>query len=159
MGSIPECFRNYPGTVRSRHPQYSFAAWGGAADAVVTDHGLDDPLGENSPLARVYDRDGDVLLLGVGHDSNTSLHLAEHRADFPRETTTSTAPILEDGLRVDVEITDIETSTDDFADVGAVFEREVGLVSGAVGDATARLASQRDLVDFAIEWFEENRSG
>jgi len=49
----------------------------------VTDHGLDDPR-ENSPLARVYDRDGDVLLLGVGHDSNTSLHLAEHRADFPR---------------------------------------------------------------------------
>jgi len=43
--------------------------------------------------------------------------------------------------------------------VGAVFEREVGLVSGAVGDATADSASQRDLVDFAIEWFEENRSG
>jgi len=157
MGAIPECFRTYPGTVRSRHPQFSFAAWGGAADAVVTEHGLDDPLGENSPLARVYDRDGDVLLLGVGHDSNTSLHLAEHRADFQKERTVSTAPILEDGHRVDVEISALETSTGDFDALGTAFEREVGLVSGAVGAATARLASQRALVDFAVEWFETNR--
>lgn len=49
----------------------------------MADHSLDDALGEGSPLARVYDLDGQVLLLGVGHDNNTSLHLAEYRAEFP----------------------------------------------------------------------------
>lgn len=158
MGAIPECFRNYPGVRRSTHPQFSFAAWGAGADAVVADHGLDYGLGENSPLARIYDRDGDVLQIGVGHDTNTSLHLAEHRAEYPKETTVSTAPLLEDGQRVDVELEDIETSTDDFEALGAEFERLDGFTEGTVGAATAKLASQRALVDFAVDWFEGNRS-
>ena len=157
MGAIPECFRNYPETIRSRHPAFSFAAWGAGAEAVVADHGLDDSHGEDSPLARVYDRNGDVLLLGVGHDSNTSFHLAEYRAEFPKETTVSSAPIVEDGRRVDVELEDIETSTHDFEELGAAFERRVGLTEGTVGAATAKLGSQRALVDFAVQWFETNR--
>jgi aminoglycoside 3-N-acetyltransferase len=39
-----------------------------------------------SPVARVEELDRDVLLLGVGHGSNSSMHLAEHRVpDPPRE--------------------------------------------------------------------------
>ncbi|USZ68984.1 AAC(3) family N-acetyltransferase [Halorussus salilacus] len=94
MGAIPECFRTYPGVVRSRHPTTSFAAWGADAGFVVGDHAYDDGLGERSPLARVYDLDGSVLLLGVGHDTNTSLHLAEHRADFEKTVVTQGAPVL-----------------------------------------------------------------
>lgn len=157
MGAIPECFRNYPGVRRSTHPQFSFAAWGDGADAVVADHGFDYGLGENSPLARIYDRDGDVLQIGVGHGTNTSFHLAEHRGEFPRETAVSTAPLLEDGQRVDVELEDIEMSSDDFEELGAAFEEQVGLTEGQVGAATTRLTSQRELVDFAVDWFEEAR--
>ena len=94
MGTIPECFRTYPEVVRSRHPTYSFAAWGADADFVVGDHGVGHGLGEESPLARVYDREGFVLLLGADHDSNTSLHLAEHRADYEKTVVTNGAPVL-----------------------------------------------------------------
>lgn len=157
VGAIPECFRNYPGVVRSGHPHNSFAAWGAGADAIVTEHELDYGLGENSPLAAIYDRDGDVLQIGVGHGTNTSLHLAEYRAEFPKEETVSTAPLLEDGKRVDVELVDIEQSSDDFEALGAAFEEQVGLTEGAVGAATAKRSSQRDLVDFAVDWFEASR--
>ena len=58
----------------------SFAAWGKHAEFVTDGHSLDNGLGETSPLARVYDLDGYVLLLGVDYDSNTSFHLAEYRA-------------------------------------------------------------------------------
>jgi aminoglycoside 3-N-acetyltransferase len=51
-------------------------------------------------LSRLYDLDGSVLLLGVDHDNNTSLHLAEYRADWPGKAyVTSGAAMLVDGER------------------------------------------------------------
>lgn len=141
LGAIPECFRTHPATLRSNHLEVSFAAWGADAEAIVSDHGLDYSLGEHSPLARVYDLDGAVLLLGVGHDSNISLHLAEYRADNPTETETNGGLILKDGQRVWTEYEDIQKDTEDFSELGADFEQCVGLTSGTVGAATAKLMS------------------
>lgn len=157
MGAIPECFRCYPDAVRSRHPEVSFAAWGSDARTIVEDHGYDFGLGENSPLAEVYDRDGDVLLLGVGHDTNTSLHLAEHRADIPKETAHTSAQVREDGRRVRVEYENLVIDTSDFPEVGRAFEEEVGAREGSVGAADATLLDQPALVEFAPDWFERNR--
>lgn len=157
MGAIAECFRTYPGTVRSRHPIYSFAAWGYDAEAIVSDHEFDYGLGDGSPLARVYDLDGKVLMLGTDYRTNTSLHLAEHRADVPLETSTTRVPVLEAGDRVHVEIETLETRTDDFVELGTAFEAQTDVHAGTVGAAEATLLDQRSLVEFARDWFETNR--
>ncbi|WP_135805667.1 aminoglycoside N(3)-acetyltransferase [Halorussus marinus] len=159
MGAIPESFRSSPGVVRSRHPIYSFAARGADADAVVADHAYDGGLGEKSPLAAVYDRGGSVLLLGVGHDSDTSLHLAEHRARFDQTVLSDGAPVLLDGERAWIEFERPDYDGGDFADLGRAFERDRpdAVARGRVGHAEARLLDQRPLVEYAVEWFERTR--
>ncbi len=159
MGAIPECFRNYPDVVRSRHPLYSFAAWGSDAEQVTGNHEYDDGLGESSPLARVYDRNGTVLQLGTTYETNTSLHLAEYRGEFEKETTTDGAPVLKDGEREWIEIEELAIEDEDFEQVGEAFERErpEAIARGKVGEAETVLLSQRELVDFASEWFGRNR--
>ena len=83
MGQVPELFRNWPGTLRSAHPAFSLAALGPNAPYLVADHALEEGSGDRSPLGKLYEIDGHILLLGVDHWNNTSLHLAEFRANYP----------------------------------------------------------------------------
>ncbi|MFC7096446.1 aminoglycoside N(3)-acetyltransferase [Halobaculum marinum] len=156
MGAIPECLRDYPGAIRSRHPTTSFAAWGADAEAVTADHAYDSPMGEASPLARLYDRD--ALIVRIGVDANTSLHLAEYRADYGGTPEANGGPVLVDGERRWVEFEEPE-SRDDFRDIEAAFEAEhpERVWRGTVGDAETTVCRMRPLVDFAVAWMERNR--
>ncbi len=160
MGVIAETFRKQRGTRRSAHPSVSFAARGPQAEFVTRDHRLDYGLGEGSPLARLYDLDAWVLLLGVGHDHNTSLHLAETRADFPgKRHVQAGAPLTVAGRREWVWFDDLDWDESDFAQLGADFARQTGLErTGPVGAGTARLLPQRALVDFGVRWLAASRA-
>ncbi|MFH1523941.1 MAG: AAC(3) family N-acetyltransferase, partial [Chloroflexota bacterium] len=72
MGIISETLRKYPNASRSIHPIQSFA--GINADEILATQRMVDPL---APLGALEQADGWVVLIGVDHTANTSIHYAE----------------------------------------------------------------------------------
>ena len=158
MGQVVECFRCHRSTMRSGHPLVSVVANGAAAEYLTADHDLSPSLGEGSPLARLYELDAKVLLLGVDHSNDTSLHLAEYRADWAtKRYTEEGAPMVVDGERRWVTYRDLGLLPDDFAAIGEAFSETGHERRGPVAGGTGRLARQRTLIDFAVGWMNENR--
>ncbi len=156
MGAIAELFRTLPDVLRSDHPTESVAARGPRAPLLTDGHELTSPSGERSPLARLYDLDAFVLLLGVGHASNSSMHLAEDRAEWPgKKVAACGVPMMVDGSRKWVVYEALDHDSDDFERAGASFSAQR---TGPVGCADALLFKQRDVVDFAVDWIERNRA-
>ncbi|GIE81355.1 AAC(3) family N-acetyltransferase [Actinoplanes philippinensis] len=157
VGGLAEHLRSQPGALRSRHPQTSFAALGPAAGEVVGVHDLDCHLGERSPLGTLYRLGATVLLLGVGMDKCTALHLAEYRLDRPVPTMEYSCFVAEDGRRVLTRFTAPRLNDSDFGAAGADLLRRPWAVSGPVGEAEAHLLPLAPAVDQAREWFAAHR--
>ncbi len=95
-----------------------------------------------------------MLLLGVGHANNTSLHLAEYRAGGATPITQG-APIVDEGVRVWQTYRDVDWNDEPFPEIGAAFDKTGLNRIGKVGSAESRLFPQRAAVDFASRWLQE----
>jgi aminoglycoside 3-N-acetyltransferase len=159
IGVVPELFRKQNGVVRSSHPHLSFAAWGKFARELVCNHSFHYALGEGSPLARLYELDGYILLLGAPRDSNTSLHLAEYRVpDSMKKPRRWDVCMLINGTRTWMYYEDIENDCGDFPDILMDYMKEdYPFREGKVGNAPCFLIPQPQLVDYGVEWMIKNR--
>jgi aminoglycoside 3-N-acetyltransferase len=72
MGILPELLRCHPQAQRSIHPILSFA--GINASPAISAQTLDEPL---APIRVLHELGGWVMLLGVNHTVNTSIHYGE----------------------------------------------------------------------------------
>lgn len=152
MGRIADAFYRYPNSIRSSHPHVSFSANGKLAQEIVGNHSLSYGLGEGSPLQKLYDLDAKVLLLGVGYDKCTSMHLAEAKQEY--KLIEKQGSKLESGW---TEFEEIVYDDSDFETIGMDFEKENHVVKGMVGQANCRVFSIRSVVDFANQWIFDHR--
>lgn len=157
MGAIAEALRTSDGAIRSDHPQSSFAAIGPAAELLMADHRLRCHLGESSPLAKLYDRHAQVLMLGVGYGYCTAMHLAEYRYTPQPPRQEYTCVVTTDGKRGWKTYKDVVLDDNDFEEIGKSLAENLPVREETVGRADCRLLPLRDIVDFAIEWMSSHR--
>ena len=118
---------------------------------------MDRPHGLDSPVGRVYDLDGRVLLLGVGQDSNTTIHLAENLAGV-RYRRNKYLTILKDGLPTHLAYLEIDHCCQNFALVDGWLDESQLQKRGVVGHAEARLMHSRDIVSVVTGYLRRNET-
>ncbi|WAS99455.1 aminoglycoside 3-N-acetyltransferase [Nannocystis punicea] len=158
FGVLAEFFRGHPKVRCSANVGMRMGAAGALAEFLTRDHAPNYGLGEGSPLARLCEVGGKVLLVGSDLDQVTLLHYAEALAPIPdKRVARVRVPVLRDGARVwlDVEEFDSMNGIKDWPDrlFGAIVERflAAGLArSGPIGAAASHLLPARALVDFAV---------
>ncbi len=85
VGFLPEYFRTkVKGVKRSLHASHSCCVLGKNADYLIKDHEKDlTPVGKNSPITKLPETDGKILILGSHPDHNTALHGVEEKGGAP----------------------------------------------------------------------------
>lgn len=163
-GVLHETIRNWPGTVRSDHPDAGVAALGRRAEWIVAPHPFQYGYGEGTPFERVVEADGKVLMLGAPLDTITLLHYAEHRARIPGKRVVryrrlmpgAAGPEWVDFEEFDTaEPVNAELPMDVFEQIGRSYLASGRGAAGKVGGANAALLEGPELVAFAIDWLEE----
>lgn len=145
MGIVADTFWRLPGVRRSDSP-HAFAAAGPHEAEITAPHPPDFPHGPDSPVGRVLALDGQVLLLGVDHTANTTIHLAEYLGGA-RYRIAKRALVMRDGRPAWLDYGEIDHCCQNFARVDAWLDARGLQRRGTVGHAEARLARSRDIVD------------
>ena len=160
---LTEYLRTWPGAFRSKHPDASLVAIGALARWLTENHPLQYGYGPGSPLAKLCEVKGKVLLLGAPFNTITLLHYAEHMAKVPNKRIVRyKMPVLQDGQRIWVEIKEFDTCRGIVADAEEYFKKIASEYlssgkgrSGKIGAAQSYLFDAADLSKFAIEWLEK----
>ena len=144
LGVVAETFWQLSGVLRSAHP-FAFAARGPLAQEITSDPIAFPPHSLASPVGRVLNLDGRILLVGVGHEANTTIHLAELLAGVSYRRRKH-CTILSDGRPVRLEYEENDHCCERFSLVDEWLRRGRLQTEGLVGHAHARLASAFDVV-------------
>ena len=106
-------------------------------------------------MGRVHDLDGQVLLLGVEHSENTTLHLAETLAGVPYSVSHPCLVAI-DGIAQTVMVPETDHCCRGFCIADNWLRARGSQREGTVGNAYARLFDSRDLVAIAVEHLAAN---
>jgi aminoglycoside 3-N-acetyltransferase len=144
-GIIPETFRKRRGVFRGSHPSNSVAALGPKAKEL------------SEGWHRLLELDGHILLIGVGLDRCTAMHLAEKRVQFPDRILRMITPpkwFVEKYPEGEWEW-DVGPYPNFAKLTQPCLERGI-MKTVKVGDASLKLVKLRELIDLYVEYLEKD---
>ncbi len=166
MGILTEYLRTRPNARRSRHP-FSYVAVGERAKWITEKHPWQYRDGPGSPLSKLCESAGYVLVLGSPTGNITLLHHAEHLADVPnKKIDRYRMPVLRDGRRVWMEFEEYDTTEgivdwqdDYFETIVREYVAAGSGRAGKVGGADSYLFEARTLIEFGVRWMNKHFAG
>jgi len=144
-GLIPETFRKRKGVIRGSHPSNSVAALGPKAREL------------SEGWHRLLELDGYILLIGVGLESCTAMHLAEKRVRLPDHILKKITPPK--WLVEEYPENEWEWDMGPYPDFAKLTQPclERGIMKTVkVGNASLKLVRLRELIDLYVEYLEKN---
>jgi aminoglycoside 3-N-acetyltransferase len=155
-GILTEILRKHPDAVRSHHPTHSVTAVGEGAAALCEDHHLKPGLGMDSPLDRLAKAGGGVLLLGVGHTSNSTVHVGEAHARMPylnipfRPHSPRRIPLI-GSVNLEVELRDPPGCSRAFGVIEALLRKRGAIKDGLIGKALVQWMPGEEVISAATD--------
>lgn len=164
-GVIADTLRQRPGAVMSLHPTHPVVAYGPDAEALTCEHYRVSPVGKDSPIDRIARRGGKVLLLGVNHRSNTTIHTGEAYAGvaywgMPRPDRPEALSIIdENGKERLIRLAEIPGDAYGFNRIEpALVERRI-ITFGRAGRAIVELMEGEALIKAVAAFLEHEPDG
>lgn len=153
-GALAEAVRRWPGSVRSLHPTHSVAAIGSRADEMTTGHLQVRALGIGSPIDRLAQAGGKVLLIGVDHRASSTIHVGEERAGVAKgawyDHKLEAMVRLPGGELVSHEVDDSPSCSAAFNAIdGPLRDRQL-VIDGKVGGAALQVMRASDVVETVV---------
>lgn len=154
LGVVPEFFRKMSNVYRSNHPQVSFAAYGKKKEELLHNHPLEYSLNDNSPLGKMYQWKFKIVMLGTDYETCTAMHLSEYRAKCSEEIIQECAMMV-NNERKWVHYLDIDLNSDNFNEIGLLYEKSHEITFGKVGYAKSYLIDMVSLIDFSTKYLSK----
>ncbi len=154
LGVVADEFWRRPDVVRGTHP-FAVAAWGTHAQHIASAPFVVPPHAPDSGVARVHDLDGKVLLLGVDHDANTTIHLGELIFGVPYSEPNHIT-VLENGKPKRIEYDENDHCCRNFNLVGEWLRGRGLQREGPFGHGRVMIARSRDVVSTVVEELAED---
>lgn len=142
MGALPEAIRTHAGAQRSSHPILSFS--GINVDEAIDAQTIEEPL---APVSILAQQNGIVLLIGVNHTVNTSIHYAERLAGRKQFTRWALTP---QGVR---ECPRFSGCSDGFEEAAAYLEPFTRTTT--VGNASMRAVQVVPMIQTLVDLIEK----
>jgi len=153
-GLVTETFRRRPNAIRSLNATHSIAGIGPDAQRLLDGHRDDLPFGPNgpgAPLGKLADMGGSIILLGVTHVSNTTIHIVHYLAGLPMREEWREIEVTDAGGRKKTVRVRHPGCSDGFDKLEPYFIEKGIQRTGHIGNAEVRIMKGRECIEAGLD--------